>query len=65
MTTILMLHTDLVKRLEIKYESCHSIYIDEDVPFCINTNQCDCADSSICDPHHQHIITGDLQIIKT
>ena len=32
--------------------------------FCLNTDKCDCADSSFCNPHYKHIITGDLQIIK-
>ena len=32
--------------------------------FCLNTDYCDCADSSFYDPDHKHIITGDLQIIK-
>ena len=40
------------------------IYADETECFFLNTDQCDCADSSTCDPHHKHIITGDLQIIK-
>ena len=31
---------------------------------CLNTEQFDCADSSFYDPHHKHIITGDLQITK-
>ena len=26
-------------------------YVDEDVSSCLNTDQCDCADSSFCDPH--------------
>lgn len=25
---------------------------------------CDCANSSFCDPHHGHIVSGDLRIIK-
>ena len=35
------------------------ICVDEDVSFCLNTDQCGCAD-----PHHDHIITGGLLIIK-
>ena len=45
-------------------EAVNSIYVDEEVFFCLNTDQCDCADSSVWDPHHKHIITGDLLIIK-
>ena len=35
------------------------ICVDEDVSFCLNTDQCGCAD-----PHHNHIITGGLLTIK-
>ena len=46
-------------------ETVNSIYVDEDVSFCLNTDHCDRADSSLRDPHHhKHIITVDLQIIK-
>ena len=45
-------------------EAVNSIYGDKDVSFCLNTEQCDCADCSFCDPHHKYIITGDLRIIK-
>ena len=46
------------------YNSINSIYDDEDGSFCLNTDQCDCADSSFCDLFHKHIIIGDLRIIK-
>ena len=45
-------------------KAVNSIFGGEDVSLCINTDQCDCADSSFCDPYHKHIIRGDLQIIK-
>ena len=45
-------------------ETVNSIYGDESVSFCLSTNQCDCADSSFCDPHHKQLIKGDLGIIK-
>ena len=45
-------------------ETVSSIYVDEDVSSCLNTNQRDCADSFFCNSHHKHIITGDLQIIE-
>ena len=45
-------------------EAVKSIYSDEDASFCLNTDQFDCPDSSFCDPHHKHIITGNLRIIK-
>ena len=25
---------------------------------------CDCKNSKFCDPHHGHIVTGDLKVIK-
>ena len=62
MTTVLLLHINLVKQLEIilnDKEIVSFICVDEDVSFCLNTDQCGCAD-----PHHDHIITGGLLIIK-
>ena len=40
------------------------IDIDEDVSVVHNLPSCDCSSSSFCDPHHQHIVTGDLRIIE-
>ena len=45
-------------------EAVNSIYLDEDASFYVNTDQYDCVNSSLCDPHHKHIITGDLRITK-
>ena len=45
-------------------EAVNCIYVDDDVFFCFNTDQCDGADSSHCDPHHKHIGIGDLHVIK-
>ena len=45
-------------------EAVNSIYLDEDVSFCVYTDQYDCVNSSFCDPHHKYIITGDLRITK-
>ena len=47
-------------------EDVNSIYGDEYVSLCLNTDQCDCtgSGSSFCNLHHKHIITGDLEIIK-
>ena len=39
------------------------VHIDEDVSFVENLPSCDCADSEFCDPHHKHIVSGDLRII--
>ena len=38
--------------------------IDEDVSIVHNLPSCDCSSSPFCDPHHQHIVTGDLRIIE-
>ena len=51
--------------LHVSFTLPINTYGDEDVPFCVKTDQCECADSSFCDPSHKHIITEDLQIIKT
>ena len=42
---------------------------DEDICFTINseTNSpfpCSCSESNFCDPHHGHIVTGDLRIVE-
>ena len=44
-------------------EAVNSIYGDEGVSFCLNTDECDCVDSSFC-AYNKHLITGDLRIIK-
>ena len=68
MTTILLIHTNLVTQLKnvtlIYKEAVNSIYEDEDLTFCLNTDHCDCFDAPFCYPHHKHIIARDLQIIK-
>ena len=40
------------------------IQVDEDVSFVENLPSCDCANSEFCDPHHKHIVSGDLRIIS-
>ena len=42
---------------------------DDDVRFTTNSESnstfpCSCSESSFCDPHHGHIVTGDLRIIE-
>ena len=39
------------------------IQVDEDVSFVENLPTCDCSASQFCDPHHNHIVSGDLRII--
>ena len=63
MTTTLLLRTNLVKQLEIIFnckEAINPIYDNGDVSFSHNTDHCDYTDSSLCNPHNKHIITGDL-----
>ena len=40
-----------------------NVFVDEDVSFVENLSSCDCSNSEFCDPHHKHIITGDLRLI--
>ena len=39
------------------------VHVDEDVSFVENLPPCSCVDSEFCDPHHKHIVSGDLRII--
>ena len=39
------------------------VAVDEDVSFVENLPSCDCSDSEFCDPHHKHVVTGDLRIV--
>ena len=39
------------------------VHVDEDVSFVENLPSCDCANSEFCDPHHKHIVSGDLRMI--
>ena len=40
------------------------ICVDEDVSFVENLPSCHCIDSEFCNPHHKHIVSGDLRIIS-
>ena len=40
------------------------VFIDEDVSFVENLPPCDCENSEFCDPHHKHVVSGDLRIIN-
>ena len=40
------------------------IDIDEDISIIHNLPSCECSSSSFCDPHHKHIVTGDLRIVE-
>ena len=41
-----------------------NIAVDEDVSFVHNLPSCECVNSEFCDPHHKHIVSGDLRIIE-
>ena len=47
-------------------ETVNSLHveIDEDVVFIRNSFECNCKESEFCDPHHGHIVTGDLRIVS-
>ena len=68
MTAILLLNTKFGRQLEkeiLDYkEAVDSIYCNENVSFCFNTDQCECADSSFCNLHHKYLSTRQLRIIK-
>ena len=38
--------------------------VDDDVSFVRNLPSCECESSEFCDPHHQHVITGDLRVVS-
>ena len=40
------------------------VCVDEDVSFVENLPSCDCINSEFCDPHHKHIVSGDLRVIS-
>ena len=42
-------------------ETVDSIFVDDEVSFTLNSEPCDCLNSPFSDPHHKHIITGDLR----
>ena len=44
--------------------SALNIEIDEDVAFLSEQLSCECSISPSCDPHHKHIVTGDLRVIE-
>ena len=41
-----------------------NIEIDEDGAFLSEQLSCECSISPFCDPHHKHIVTGDLRVIE-
>ena len=40
------------------------IVVDDDLSFVRNLPSCECEGSEFCDPHHKHVITGDLRIVS-
>ena len=45
-------------------EIVNTLWVDDEDTLGIGMDSCDCENSEFCDPHHGHIITGDLRIIK-
>ena len=45
-------------------ETVSSIHVDENGSFNSDLLPCDCDSSDFTDPHHKHIITGDLRIVQ-
>lgn len=41
-----------------------NIMVDEDTSFVHNLPTCNCQNSEFCDPHHKHIVSGDLRIVS-
>ena len=65
MATILLLHTNLVKRLDMKYYILKKLLI----PFMVvrmylSFSLLISVDSFFSDSHHKNMITSDLQLIK-
>ena len=40
------------------------IVVDDDVSFVRDLPSCDCQSSEFCDPHHKHIVSGDLRVVS-
>ena len=45
-------------------QTVNDIQVDDEVSFSLNTDTCMCNESTFCDPHHKHIVTGDLRIVE-
>ena len=39
------------------------IVVDDEVSFVRDLPSCDCESSEFCDPHHKHVISGDLRVV--
>ena len=44
-------------------ETVNSIFVDEELAFCINIETCEYEHSQFCDPHQKHIKAGNFCII--
>ena len=45
-------------------DAVDSILVDDEVSFALNSEPCNCENSSFCDPYHKHVITGDLRVVQ-
>ena len=41
-----------------------NIVVDDEVSFIRDLPSCDCRSSEFCDPHHKHIVSGDLRVVS-
>ena len=40
------------------------VVVDDEVSFVHGLPSCECEHSEFCDPHHKHVITGDLRVVS-
>ena len=45
-------------------KTVESVFVDDEISFALDSEPCDCENSQFCDPHHKHVITGDLRIVE-
>ena len=45
-------------------KTVEEIYINEEANLTSYSDYCQCSNSMFCDPHHHHIITGDLRLVE-
>ena len=62
-TVIYKLNQPIRSKLLNYKEAVNEINASDDITMGTGIQNCNCADSTFCDPNHGHIITGNLQII--
>ena len=64
--TVTMKLTSPIRSKILNYRETVSsldIVIDDEVPFVRDLPSCECQSSEFCDPHHKHIVSGDLRVV--